>query len=397
MKESMPQARPLVSVVLAVHNESRSIEKSLTSLLRQETPDFDLEFLVVDGASEDGTRDILDHMAAADSRVRVLTNLKKKTPFAFNLGLREARGEYVCIFGAHTIYKRNYVAECLHALREHDAVGCTGRVITQPVDNTLQARLVAWILSHPFGSSRKSFRTQAEGYVDHVNYPVFVKNVLNEAGGYDEEMTRNQDNDMTQKLRAKGYKMYCTWKTEGYYYTKGRVRDLQVYAWRNGFWNFISLRKNPGAMAARHFIPFLFVLALLGSTLLAVVGVPSAASHRWFFALPLAAVLGLHLTVGTLAALQVAVRQKSIGALWLPLGFIGFHAAYGLGTLTALASAAKQAFRNFLRPAVLEGGASPVWKAPGGSRQVPQWAPIGSEEMPAPNAYRRRTPPRLEE
>ncbi|PYV19678.1 MAG: hypothetical protein DMG21_00855 [Acidobacteria bacterium] len=397
MTEELPRGRPLVSVILAVYNESRSIETCLTSLLRQDHPDFDLEFLVVDGESQDGTRNILDQIAGADKRVRVITNTKKKTPFAFNLGLREARGEYVCIFGAHTIYKRNYIAECFKALREHNAVGSSGRVVTQPLDTGLEARLVAWIVSHPFGSSRKSFRTQAEGYVDHVNYPVMIKQALLEAGGYDEEMTRNQDNDMSQKLRAKGYKLYCTWKTDCYYFTQGRLRDLMFYAWRNGFWNFISLRKNPGAMAARHFIPFLFVLGLLGCSLLAGIGAWRAPSHAWSFLFPFIAVLGLHLTVGSIVALDLARRNKSWAALWLPLGFLGFHVAYGLGTFSALASSAKEVFLRPLRPAKLKSSSSAIWKRLPGPTRTPEWMPVGTERMTASDRVRRRAPLHHEE
>src|SRR5215831_4609126 len=47
--------RPLVSVILAVFNEAGYITKCMTSLLEQETPDFDLEILAVDGGSTDST------------------------------------------------------------------------------------------------------------------------------------------------------------------------------------------------------------------------------------------------------------------------------------------------------------------------------------------------------
>lgn len=64
-KDSSTQ-RPLVSVILAVFNEARSIEECLNSLLKQETPDFDLEILAIDGRSNDGTKEILDGIAASD-------------------------------------------------------------------------------------------------------------------------------------------------------------------------------------------------------------------------------------------------------------------------------------------------------------------------------------------
>lgn len=51
--------------------------------------------------------------------------------------------------------------------------------------------------------------------------------------------------------------------------------------------------------------------------------------------------LGLHLCVGFVASLQVANRERSLGALWLPLVFLGFHVAYGFGTLWGFVHNAK--------------------------------------------------------
>ena len=145
-----------------------------------------------DGKSVDGTREILEKIAARDSRVKLLVNEKTRIPFAFNLGLQEAKGKCVCIFGAHTFYRKDYISVCLKELIAHHAVGCGGRVVTLHSDQTTQARLVAWAMGHPFGSSRKSFRAQAEGYVDTVNYPIIFKEALLEVGGYDEQLARNK-------------------------------------------------------------------------------------------------------------------------------------------------------------------------------------------------------------
>lgn len=333
--------RLLVSIILATFNEAPYIERCIASVLDQETPDFDLEILAIDGNSNDGTREILEKVANRDSRVRVLVNERRKAPFAFNLGLKAARGKYVCIFGSHTVYKRDYISVCLKELIAHGAVGCGGRVITRPANNTLPARLVSWVLGHPFGSSRKSFRTQSEGFVDTVNYPVILKKALIQVGGYDEELCRNQDNDTNQKLRANGYKLLCTWKTQCLYHPKGTIRDLLSYASRNGFWNVISLKKNSASMGARHFIPFLFLMGLVCSLVLVIVGLSLSSPYQNIFAVPFVTLLGLHLFVGLISALQIAVRERSLGALWLPPVFLGFHVAYGLGTFSAVVAHAR--------------------------------------------------------
>lgn len=333
--------QPLVSVVLVMRNESRSIESCLVSILSQKTVSrklgqFDMEILAVDGMSDDGTRSILERYAAGDPRLRVLSNEKLRTPFAFNLGIRQARGVYVCIFGAHTVYRDDYIGTCLDELLEHDAAGCGGRVVTVPSGCTINAQLVAWTLSHPFGSSGKSFRTQSEGPVDTVNYPIFRRDLVLAAGGYDEELTRNQDNDLNQKLSASGHTLWCTWKTECLYFPKSSLRALFRYAYTNGFWNALSLRKNPASMAARHFIPLIFVLALFSGIALAATGICIPAPYRYVALLPLAASLCAHLFAGAFASAQLARRYRAPEAAWMPFVFFGFHASYGYGTFCGL-------------------------------------------------------------
>ncbi len=353
--QSRSAKRILVSVILATYNEARFIESCLVSILGQQTRspevgDFEIEVLAVDGMSDDGTRKILDRYAAGDPRLRVLTNERRRAPFAFNLGLQHAHGEYVCIFGAHSIYRDDYIAVCLGELMAHSAAGCGGRVVTVPAGRALGARLSAWAMSHPFGSSRKSFRTQSEGCVDTVNYPVLRREFVLAAGGYDEELTRNQDNDLNQKLRATGHVLWCTWKTQCLYFPKATVKGLMHYGFMNGYWNVISLRKNPASMAARHFVPLAFVLSLLVFGAVAALQVLLPAPYSLPALLPLAGLLGMHLSLGTGAALQVALRERSLGALCLPAVFLGFHCAYGYGTLSGFMSRAKDAWLQSQQP-----------------------------------------------
>lgn len=154
--------RPLVSAIMAVRNEVRHIQTAIDSLLKQQTSGWEMEIIIVDGNSSDGTEEVVERIARGDSRVRLVINNQKKTPYAFNLGIQSARGEYICILGAHTSYAPDYIATCLEELKLHGAVGCSGRLITRPGGDGLQARLVAWTLAHPFGTSARSMRTRGQ-------------------------------------------------------------------------------------------------------------------------------------------------------------------------------------------------------------------------------------------
>jgi succinoglycan biosynthesis protein ExoA len=325
-----------VSVIMPVRNEGRCIQETLRSLQGQQTEGFELEVLVVDGMSQDDTRQKVAVLAAVDPRIKLLENPLGQTSAALNAGLRAAKGEYVCILGAHAFYSPDYVAVCLQELLAHGAVGCSGKLITTPADSSRQARLVAWAMGHPFASSSRSVRTQREGYSGTVPFPVMQRNALLEAGGYNELLIRNQDNDMNQRLRAMGFKLYLTGKTTCLYYPRSSVRTFLQHAFLSGLWNARSLKKNPASMAMRHFVPMGFVIVLLILLALALAGLAAPGTQARDAALALGGILAIHLSMGTIAGIQVALRERTGTALWLAPLILAFHCCYGLGTLREL-------------------------------------------------------------
>src|SRR4051812_23986761 len=82
------------SVLTPVLDEERHIQSVVERMLEQ---DFDgkLEFLFMDGGSTDRTREILEHLAEREPRIRVLDNPRGDTPSGLNVGLQHARGSYV--------------------------------------------------------------------------------------------------------------------------------------------------------------------------------------------------------------------------------------------------------------------------------------------------------------
>lgn len=311
----------VISIVLACYNEARTIERAVRSLLAQRG--VETELLVVDGGSTDGTPAIVAGMAAADPRVRLLHNPRRTAPYAFNLGLHAARGEYIAILGAHAEYAPDYLAVCLRELLAHDAAGCSGRIITQAGADTWQARVNVHVLVHPFGSSGASFRTQPEGDSDTLPYPVFRRQILLDLGGYDERLTRNQDNDMNYRVRAAGGRLWLTGATHAVYHARRTVRDLLRYAVQNGQWCGVSARLQPRSLGLRHYIPLLFSIGLAGTAVCLLVP-----GLRPLGLVGLGVVV-LHLLIGAAIGVHTAVRHREPAALFMPLLFFAFHALYG--------------------------------------------------------------------
>ncbi len=326
----------LVSILMPTYNEGPTIEVVVRSLLDQETHGFELELLIVDGMSDDGTREIIAREFGDDPRVRLVDNPDQFTPQAMNTGLLEARGEYVCIFGAHGLYDRDYIQVCLEELEETSAVGVSGKLETIPANDSLQAQLVAWAISHPFGASGSSVRTQPEGFVDTIPYPVFHKHALLEVGGYNESLVRNQDNDMNERLLKAGYKLYLTHRTTARYFSKSTIMGLLKYAHMTGWGNAISLKVNWRSMKLRHHAPTFFALCILAAPLTAWLGRKSGSRLLKFIGLMLGLALPVHLVAGSVAAWEQFTRTNKSAAFLLPPIWLAFHFMYGFGTLHGL-------------------------------------------------------------
>jgi GT2 family glycosyltransferase len=325
-----------VSVIMPVFNEEAFIEAALMSLQAQITPGFELEILVIDGLSDDRTPETVAKLAAADPRIKLIGNPARHTPAALNIGLRAAAGPYVCIMGAHASYDPDYISVCLQELFAHHAVGCSGKVATAPADISAQARLVAWTLGHPFASSSRSVRTRSEGYADTVPFPVMRKQALLAAGGYDERMIRNQDNDMNQRLRAMGFLLYLTAKTGCRYYPKPRVESFLRHAFRGGQWNALTLRANRASLCVRHFVPMVFVSTLSILMAITLAGRLAHSTSGQVAAFGLGVLLASHVGISACAAAQTALKERTAMALGIAPLIFAFHCCYGFGTIMGL-------------------------------------------------------------
>ncbi len=319
-----------VSIVLAVYNEQAIIWEAIQSLLQQKSNGFEVEILVVDGNSDDGTKDLLKEIEAQSAgRVKYLFNQARITPVAFNLGIKAASGNYIAIFGAHAEYANDYLEVCLDEMQRTGAAGCSGVVIPKMKEMNRESELCLRILSSPIGVSGRSFRTRESGFAESIPYGVFRKDVFEKVGFYNERLIRNQDNDMNYRINKAGYQLYITGKTHAYYYPKSDLRELKRYAFKSGFWNAKSLKLGSYTLRFLHFVPFFFLLfniLLLGMLILTLV------ADDFYLLIPL---LAIYIFYWALVFIESRKQKFEFGInRWaFPWAVYVFHLNYGLGTL----------------------------------------------------------------
>ncbi len=315
---------------MPIHNEEKVIRDVILSLLNQKIGDYKLEILAIDGKSNDETPKIIKDLAKNDKRVTYIFNERKKTPFAFNIGLKKSKGDYIAILGAHTVYKSNYLKVCIEEMKKTGSVGCSGKVFTMSKNDDDKSILILWLLKSKFGVSGSSFRTMKNGYVNSIPYPVFKKKPIVDIGGYNVKLYRNQDNDLNDRLVKEGYKLYLTEKTSCEYYVDYDFRKLFNYAFINGKWNAKTLFINYYSMRLHHFIPFIFTLYIISIPLVYIFSfISSLISFPYLYLIPLFTYVFI-LIIESIRFFST-LRKKIV--FKLPYVFFRFHFSYGLGTL----------------------------------------------------------------
>ena len=321
--------RPQVSVVIPVRNEERYLGECLESVLAGLAPLGSSEIIVVDGASEDGTRAVVSTFQSRHPRLRWVDNPRRVTPAAFNLGIRHAAAPAVAIVSAHSRVDPAFFTAALSRLARGDADIVGGPVTTEPSGRGPVAWLLGRIVSHPFGVGNSRFRVStAEAYVDAVPFAVFRRDVFERVGVFDERLVRNQDTDFFGRARRAGIRVLLDPAVKSVYRSRGTIGGLLRQGFLNAYWNVLVWRRNAGAFQMRHAVPGVFALSVLAALVL-------AATTSWGTT-ALAVLLGMHLVAGTVAALDVFRRTGRPLALALPPLFLLYHLCYGAGSLVGL-------------------------------------------------------------
>lgn len=118
-----------MSAVVPAYNAAAFIERTLQSVCRQSWSD--LEILVVDDGSRDGTADIVRRMAVEDPRIRLLAQENQGVSAARNQGIRHARGDYIALLDADDLWMPEKISRQMQVFA--DSPRQVGLVYTQSV------------------------------------------------------------------------------------------------------------------------------------------------------------------------------------------------------------------------------------------------------------------------
>ncbi len=320
-----------VSVIIPCRNEERFIGKCLDSLLEQDYSKEKLEVLVIDGMSEDRTREIVKNYSRKFPFIKILENPKKYTPFGLNIGIKEAKGEIIIRMDAHAGYDKNYISKCVENLEKYRADNVGGTMITLPAKNTIIAKAIAICLSHSFGAGGSYFRTgvKTAREVDTVFGGCYKREVFEKIGLFNENLIKAQDLEFNLRLKRAGGKIILAPDIVSYYYPKSDLGGFFSHTFINGIWTIYALKFIKIPFKIRHYVPLFFVVSLIGPLFLSIF----FPVLFWLFLF----IIFLYCLTNIYFSLKIAKQEKNSRHLFImPVVFATRHIAYGLGSIFGL-------------------------------------------------------------
>ena len=318
-----PGQAGLVSIIAPCRNERAHIDAFCDCALAQRLPDgWQMELLVADGASDDGTHARLVERAAADARLRVVDNPGRIVSTGLNACIARAQGEVVARLDIHTQFAPDYLARCIDTLERSGADNVGGPWVARGQGAWGRAIAAAFQSRWVVGGAR-SRDVDFEGEVDTVYLGCWPRATLARVGGFDETLVRNQDDEHNLRIRLAGGRVWQSARIRSGYQPRGSPRQLFGQQLQYGYWRPFVLRKHRQAGSVRQLVPMVFIAAC------AVCVVLAPAFH-----LGLVALLGLYAAYLLTASVLAARQARELGLAWrLPLVIAAYHLGYGWGSL----------------------------------------------------------------
>lgn len=324
---SRPQDTPAwVSVIAPCRNEAGHIAAFCDSALAQVLPPgWQMEVLVADGCSDDGTRELLIARSEEDTRLQWVDNPGRIVSTGLNACIARARGEVIVRLDIHTRFAPDYVARCIETLARTGADNVGGPWVAQGTGPMGEAVAAAFQCRWVVGGAR-SRDTRFDGEVDTVYLGCWPRAVFERIGGFDEALVRNQDDEHNLRLRLAGGRIWQSPLIHSLYHPRNSLRHLFAQQRQYGYWRPFVMRKHGQAGSVRQVVPAAFVAAL-GLFALCL---------PWSV-LPLAALVALYagyVALASVSAARSAGRWQLLARL--PVVIAAYHVAYGLGTWRGL-------------------------------------------------------------
>lgn len=199
---------PLVSIVIPTLNSAKTIRKTLESIKLLNYPN--VELIVVDGKSDDGTLDIVKEYKNVYN-LRIVIEERRGRGVAYNRGVLESKGKYVAFLDSDaTIATPGWISDAVKVLEADDKVAVVFTKVYSPPDSTIMQKAIDTFL--------------CKGYTT-ANGAVYRRDAVLKVGGFNEKMNYLQEDELLHRLKKAGYTFYVNYSDYIYHYHRNSLRS----------------------------------------------------------------------------------------------------------------------------------------------------------------------------
>ena len=320
----------IVSVGIVALNEEAYLPWILEDLLHQNYDHKQIEILLVDSGSTDRTKELMQEFAARYgvefSAIQILDNPKKVQAAGWNTVFKFAKGEVIIRLDAHARVLPDFVSQ--HIAWQSKGEYVTGGLCQRVMSNESSwGRVLLALENSLFGSSFGRKINHEKSYVKTLSHTAYRGEVIQKVGGFNEHLQRTEDNEFHYRIRRAGYKLLCDPKIVSYHYARSSLKNMVRQKYGNGHWVGLTLGVCPACISLYHLVPFVFVLGIVFTTILAAFSVWQLSALMW-------AGYALFALFSTVAAV---FRGEVKGyCVIMPILFLLLHVSYGVGTLIGI-------------------------------------------------------------
>ncbi len=277
-------------------------------------------------------------------RVSVLENPQKILACGWNIALARAQGSIVLRVDAHARIPADFIYRNVVAMEKGENIVGGQRISVIPPDPAEAFFALAEVSA--FGSGLADFKNPGPvRYVDTLAHAAYRRQIFARVGGYDERLVRTEDNEAHQRMKMAGFRFYFDPQIRSYHYPRPDFNGLLTQKLHSGYSIGITMAVSPRCFSVRHFVPFVFLLAVI---FCAGIGV----SLSWMPLIVLAVIYGVSGAWFAFKAASMVSGDARPLCVFLPFMFLLIHLAYGVGILIGLANipAFLVRYRNYKIP-----------------------------------------------
>ena len=323
----------VISIGIVALNEGLLLPNLLDDILKQTYDHSFIELLLIDSGSSDETRNVmLDFKKKNENsfkRIIVLDNQKRIQAAGWNVALTNFTGDALTRIDAHSRIDSHFCSYVVENLENGEYV-VGGKRPSLVEKKTKWAMTLLQVENSLFGSNLlKSRSSDQKQYVKTMFHATYKREVIDKVGLFNESLLRTEDNEYHYRVSKTGFKLCYDPRILSYQYARGTFRKMIKQKFGNGFWIGKTLKICPKCLSLYHFVPFLFLIAIVATLLLIPFGF-------WQFAAGLCGVYFLFAIVNTIVS--GIFNGFHFFHLLMPFLFFILHLCYGAGTISGIFS-----------------------------------------------------------